>query len=129
MRENSVQNFNSGYGVHFDTNMQNQYILFEDKLNGSMHVHDAGDIDLQTFTIEKGNKIGKICIDGVKPCTNPIVDISFSRPNPDAYIYVSGSNHAKAEICVTSPQGLVRKIIVDSTGQISVDADASGVCS
>jgi prepilin-type N-terminal cleavage/methylation domain-containing protein len=128
VRENSAQNFNSGYGVHFDTTVPTQYILFEDKTGGTPYVHDGSDIDIQTYTIEKGNKVAKVCLDGVKPCSSTSVDISFSRPNPDAYIYSGGTNHGKAEICVTSPQGLVRKIIVESTGQISVDTDVSGIC-
>ena len=72
----------------------------------------------ETFNIQKGNKVTKICLDGV--CSFTSVDISFIRPNPDAYIWASGVNHGKAEVCVTSPKGISRKVVVESTGQISV---------
>lgn len=130
VRTNAAFNFNSGYGIHFDTSTPTSYILFEDKSgSGTLHVRDGSDADIQTFNITKGNKVLKLCLDGVKPCSNTSVDVTFSRPNPDAYIRVGASSYSKAEICVSSPQGTIRKIIIESTGQISVGPDTSNVCS
>lgn len=129
VKESSSSNFNSGYGVHFDMSNPTQYVLFEDTPSGTQHVFDVSDVTLQTYTISKGDKISKVCLDGSKPCSATTVDISFERPNPDAYIYSSSGSHSQAEVCVTSPQGMIRKITVESTGQISVGSDTSGICS
>ncbi len=123
VRQNASFSFNSGYGVHFNPATPTAYTLFEDKTGGTSHVWDSGE-DLQNFTISKGNKILKVCVDG--NCNSTIVDISFIRPNPDAFITTGGSNGSykgEADICVASPDGTVRKVIVESTGQISVGTD------
>ncbi len=130
VRQNSSASFNSGYGVDFKTSSPAAYTLFEDKSGGSANVFDSGDPIVQNYTIAKGNKTGKICVDG--NCSHTTIDISFIRPNPDAYITADGATgtfFGKAEICVVSPQSLKRKITIESTGQISVDTDASGICS
>ncbi len=130
VRQNASSGFDSGYGVHFDLSTPTSYILFEDKTGGSAHIRDGSDTDLQTFTIAKGNKVSRICIDGT--CGATILDLTFIRPNPDAFIAVggvTGSYKGKAEICISSPQGSKRKVIVESTGQISVGADDTNICS
>ncbi|MBX4209331.1 prepilin-type N-terminal cleavage/methylation domain-containing protein [Candidatus Parcubacteria bacterium] len=128
VRQNAALSFNSGYGIDFNTASPSSYVLFEDKTGGTAHVKDAGDVDIQTFTIGKGNRISKICLNGVTPCSAAIVDVTFLRPNPDAYIRSAGTSYGKAEICLQSPQGLKRKVTVESTGQISAGADDTGVC-
>ncbi len=131
--------FDSGYGVHFDTSSPSTYVLFED-VNTCVYpaictnkMYDVGDVGTETFNIQKGNLIGKICVtdsSNVTSCSNSVVDIAFVRPNPDAYIRANGAGTAyqKAEICIYSPKGAIRKVIVESTGQISVTHDANGVC-
>ncbi|HEU5114397.1 MAG TPA: prepilin-type N-terminal cleavage/methylation domain-containing protein [Candidatus Paceibacterota bacterium] len=129
VRQNTAQNFDSGYGIDFKTSSPTSYTLFEDKSSGSQHVFDASDATVQTFSIAKGNKVPKVCVDG--DCSKSTVDISFVRPNPDAYITANGivgTFYGKAEICVLSPQNIKRKITVESTGQISVGTDTSGIC-
>jgi prepilin-type N-terminal cleavage/methylation domain-containing protein len=121
--------FDSGYGVHFDAATPDTYILFEDKVPQN-HRYDNGEA-VETYTLKKGNGIGKICVDS--NCANSSVDITFIRPNPDAtsfYVRSAGGTGTggTAEICVASPQGDKRKVIVESTGQISVQPDDSGVC-
>jgi prepilin-type N-terminal cleavage/methylation domain-containing protein len=128
--------FTSGYGIHFDTGSNKTYTLFEDVKNGGTppnHVRAGadGDVDIETFKIEKGNTISKICLDGTTPCSNAVVDISFVRPNPDAYIRANGNTstaYAKAEVCILSPANIKRKVVVESTGQISVVMDTTGIC-
>lgn len=125
--------FDSGYGIHFDTATDpTSYILFEDK-EPRDRVYNPGEA-VETFRIQKGNRIGRICVQG--PCTSPanfvnVLDVSFMRPNPDSYIYANGvtfPRYANAEICVKSPNGAYRKVVVESTGQISVAADSTGMC-
>lgn len=123
--------FDSGYGIHFDLTNPSTYFIFEDVKSGGVpnHVYDGSDISVETFRIQKGNAISKVCVDG--NCSNSVVDISFVRPNPDAYIRaggIQGTSYGKAEICVSSPSGTKRKVTVESTGQISVSVDAGAVC-
>ncbi len=124
--------FDSGYGMRFDMSTPTRYYLFEDRTPPD-HYCDMSECGVsyenvvETFYIQRGNRISRICVDG--DCTPTIVDISFIRPNPDAYIRVNGTSFGKAEICVLSPSaGTKRKVVVESTGQISVATNASPVC-
>lgn len=124
--------FDSGYGMRFDLSTPSRYYLFEDKTPPD-HFCDATECGsnydrvIETFYIQRGNRISKICVDG--DCSPTIVDISFVRPNPDAYIRVNGASFGTAEICVFSPgKGTVRKVVIESTGQISVATAAGAIC-
>lgn len=138
VKQNSSSNFDSSYGIHIDTNSPTTYTLFEDTAVSTQHVKDSNDVDVQTFSISRGNKISKICIGGSLPCVSArFLDLTFKRPNPDAYIAsgndtdsgaITGSYKSEADICISSPQGTVRKIIVESTGQISVATDDNNMC-
>jgi prepilin-type N-terminal cleavage/methylation domain-containing protein len=125
VREGSSGAFDSGYGIHFDPANPASYLLFEDRAPRN-RIYDAGE-ELETFSISKGNGIRKVCADGA--CGSSVLDISFIRPNPDAYIKSvgSGSPSGTATICVSSPQNERRRVIVESTGQISVQTD-DGTC-
>lgn len=125
--------FDSGYGIHFDTASDAaSYVLFEDK-EPKDRVYNAGEA-IETYRIQKGNRIGRICIQG--SCTLPgdfasVVDVTFQRPNPDSYITANGATsprYGKAEVCVRSPNGTYRKVVIESTGQISVASDSTGMC-
>lgn len=127
--------FDSGYGMRFDISTPTKYYLFEDR-NPPDHFCDASECGsgyanvVETFNINKGNRISKLCVDG--DCSTPVVlDISFVRPNPDAFIRINGAggSYGKAEICVLSPSTETkRKVTVESTGQISVSNDAGAIC-
>jgi prepilin-type N-terminal cleavage/methylation domain-containing protein len=124
--------FDSGYGVRFDMSTPTRYYIFEDRTppNHSCDLLECGSAYenvLETFHIQRGNRISKVCVDG--DCSPQIVDITFVRPNPDAYIRVNGVSYGKAEICVLSPySGTKRKVVVESTGQISVTTNTGAVC-
>lgn len=124
--------FDSGYGMRFDMSTPTRYYLFEDRTPPDHYcdMSECGaiyDNVIETFYIQRGNRISRICVDG--DCSPTILDISFVRPNPDAYIRVNGTSFGKAEICVLSPvAGTARKVVVESTGQISVATNASPVC-
>lgn len=124
--------FDSGYGMRFDMSTPTRYYLFED-VTPPDHYCDMSECGasyenvVETFYIQRGNRISKICVDS--DCSPTVLDISFVRPNPDAYIRVGGVSYGKAEICVFSPiAGTKRKVIIESTGQISVSTNASPVC-
>ncbi len=139
VRKNAADNFNAGYGIHFDLADPRVYYLFEDKPTID-HICGPGECELSTFVesfrLNKGNYISRICVDGSGglSCTDTggfqKVDISFVRPNPDAFITknsVSG-NYNKAEVCIASPAGTRRRVIVESTGQIAVSTDPGPNC-
>lgn len=125
--------FSSGYGVHFERNSAS-YVLFEDK-SVVNHVYSPSTELLETYTIQKGNKIAKMCVNSLSglDCTPTSLDLSFVRPNPDTYMAVGMNGNPavldllknKAIICLTSPKGDYRKVVVESTGQISVSTAAT----
>ena len=121
VKQSSTNTFDAGYGINFNTATPSSYILFEDKSTPNK-VYDSGEA-LETFVFRKGNYISKICLSQTTTCSSATsVDISFIRPNPDAYIRSAGVFYAKADICVSSPLGNKRKVVIESTGQISVAA-------
>jgi prepilin-type N-terminal cleavage/methylation domain-containing protein len=129
VKQSSTNTFDAGYGIHFDTATPAAYLLFEDKPTPDK-TYSAGEA-LETYTLRKGNTISKICVSNVsRTCLSPgsTADISFIRPNPDAYIRYQGTLYSQAEICVSSPLGNKRKVVVESTGQISVATDSEGTC-
>ncbi|MFA6158788.1 MAG: prepilin-type N-terminal cleavage/methylation domain-containing protein [Candidatus Paceibacterota bacterium] len=133
VRQSTTDNkFDSGYGVHFDDD-STSYTLFED--TNKNHVYDSGtDVSLNSYTIQRGNKVSKLCVvTSVPPvnCTLTLLDLSFIRPNPDSFINKNGiaddwktSGAQTAIICLTSPNKVLRKVVVESTGQISVSTSA-----
>ncbi|HJL55718.1 MAG: prepilin-type N-terminal cleavage/methylation domain-containing protein [Candidatus Pacebacteria bacterium] len=118
--------FNVGYGVHFDSASNNTYIFFADR-NRNEKYDDSSEI-LEIFTLRKGNIVSEFCgtlSNGTEKCSPSdisFLDIVFERPNPDAIIKsnLSGDEYASSKITVTSPQGTQWNINIVLTGQISV---------
>jgi prepilin-type N-terminal cleavage/methylation domain-containing protein len=135
----SAGNFNSGYGVHFESGATS-YTLFEDGKGGGTLNHEyesdpdpLQDEALETYFIQKGNRISKVCIKGSPSNTCfDSMDLSFVRPNPETYVarfngitpVGNPTDGNTAFICLASPKGTLRKVTVESTGQISVSTDA-----
>ncbi len=128
VRRNAASGFTSGYGVHFGVESPTSYFIFEDVTRN--HRYDPiTDPILETFTLTKGNSIGRICV--AAGCDFGDLDISFERPNPDAFISLNndGFIYSSAQLCVSSPQGTIRrKIVIGQSGQISVSVDTAGTC-
>lgn len=120
------QEFNVGYGVHFDSASNNTYIFFADR-NRNEKYDDSSEI-LETFTLRKGNTISEFCgilASGTEKCSPSdisFLDVVFERPNPDAIIKsnIAGDTYASAKVTVASPQGTKWNINILTTGQISV---------
>jgi type II secretory pathway pseudopilin PulG len=131
VKQSTQSTFDAGYGINFNLTGQSgptTYTLFEDRPTPNRE-YDAGEA-LETFTIRKGNRISKICVFQPQStdCTSvTALDISFVRPNPDAYIRSGGTKYTKTEICLASPLNNKRKIIVEATGQLSVSV-ADSIC-
>jgi len=134
--------FNAGYGVHFFKDYSNgapntaDYITFADLVVSA----GAGDFTydgdenggpefVAKYTTKKGNFIEKFC--GIKSnneekCSNEsgglaYLDIVFLRPDPDAtFTSNTGVLFRAAKIYVKSPQGGIKAVKVENTGQVTV---------
>ncbi len=117
--------FDTGYGMHFAPG--NSYELFADvNQNG---IWDSGET-VKSTTIAAGYQISTICSPDSN-CGADRLDILFRRPEPDACISTSGtvtlnsqqlctSALTRATITVTSNRDDHATIVVESSGQISV---------
>jgi len=138
-------NFDIGYGVHFKSD--SFFVFFADRngnkkydgtsINGKCVVSNESEC-LKVYRLEKGNSIAFFCgilaSFGALECRNFInneqtisfVDITFIRPEPDAFIQtdLNPNNEMRyrgAEIVVVSPRRKAsRTIDVYQTGQISI---------
>lgn len=101
-------------------------------------VFDRDDFRTNSYNIKRGAIIKDICdVSGATPtCGMARVDITFLRPNPDAIICISGTKSSNpsgspqpcgtattkaVRIDVQSNDGSTRSILVNQTGQISVE--------
>lgn len=130
--------FSAAYGVWFTATNNQQFYLFSDA-NGN-HLYDVANETEDIYKLNGSSKISQICAIGISVtyCSNIAavpgsyalngLSVVFSRPNPDANIYVydgaSIVNAAfqKTEIQFSSTNGdKVSRLTVTNTGQISID--------
>lgn len=136
--------FNFGYGMHFDTNSQT-YVLFADvyPLPGGDGIYqpDQGE-RVKSTDIQRNYRVVKLCApagSSIGACVSTSglwvskLDILFKRPEPDACISADGavkidsdgectqSPEESARIVLESPRGDRRGLIIEATGQISVE--------
>ncbi len=169
--------FDVSYGVHFETDVNDSFILFADGdgnglynpavFEGSVDCPtDSGSECVEKFSIGRNNKIIGWCgvlwsntTDVSQQCFVPgsgtdyrFFDIKFKRPNPDAIFswykgsYEEGSTSSLLNrvcsdggvdkacngyaVCLESPQGKRKRVVVYETGQISVEnVDPDTTCS
>ncbi len=142
VRRSSVGTFPPGYGVHFATAQNDEFIFFRDldpDGTGPLSpnkIYDTGEAE-QTITLLQGYTISSICggHSGTAAMTcggtvgfgaSNVVDASFARPEPDAIITgqsVGGSAlYSPVRITVSSPKGMRRAIVIYATGQVSVQS-------
>lgn len=75
-----------GYGVHFDVDRYDQYILFADGLSGTPYVYDAGIdqvVTTQQWAASTGVRIGSLASDTAAART---ADVTFVAPSGKAII-------------------------------------------
>lgn len=130
-------NFDYPYGVHFDkrdtkegTNepvLSNTQMIFFADLDYAAYggkVLSPSDSIISTYNIKGGSHVSDVCVGtSENSCDSMrVLDISFMRPNPNAIITADSQNitYPYAMITVQSSSGLTKKIVVRSTGQISV---------
>ncbi len=137
-----TNNFNAGYGVHFQTN-SNTYEFFGDVItvNGMYTCPQPGTGNCELVavnTIAQGYSVSALCSPAgtaLTDCTTTgsslqktSLDVLFKRPEPDAWISVNGAScldlaancRDSARIVLRSPRGDYMSVIVEANGQISV---------
>lgn len=127
-RSTGADEFQSGYGVHFDSDVPTQYLFFADVNNDKRYVQGVDQI-VETYTLGRGHTVKRFCAEtaaGISDCSDsgiPVqdLDVTFFRPEPDANFMTSaGSVYSRAQIVVSSASGSTRTVTIASTGQISV---------
>lgn len=138
VNENSMQKFDTGYGVYFNTEQSDtNFVLFND-LDES---NDPSNIDSNTsnsvtlcglnsecikkYSMNKGAHITDICVSVLDNSCNINVNnlsIIFKRPSLEAKIYNSNSleSYKYAKINLASGDGATSSVVITSIGQIYV---------
>jgi len=114
--DGATKPFEVGYGVYFEKNSHDSFILFTDVNQNNLYSNNEL---LERYIIRRGNYISNLFCGG-SPFDS--INITFIRPNPDAIFYCNGisSNASSVRIEVTSPAGIKKNVTIEATGQISV---------
>ncbi len=116
------------YGNYFNINDNKRVVFFKDRPSVGEKFKFDGELEeipQNSLDILQGNHIYALCVYNLSNPNTCIpvhqLHISFQRPQPDAWIYSETSGpHPRASIELRSRQGESVYIIVESTGQISV---------
>lgn len=123
--------FDKPYGVAFKDNTASFTLFNDSNYSDSTNIGmmDSGE-DIQTTSIKKGAKISNICAGVEGDCNEDISDLYIVFKRPDTVAHIVSVDPTKAgkittenpyaEITVSSLDGTTKKVVVRSTGQISV---------
>ncbi|OGI70025.1 hypothetical protein A2824_03625 [Candidatus Nomurabacteria bacterium RIFCSPHIGHO2_01_FULL_42_16] len=107
------------YGAYFDLFNEKEFKYFADLHNDKLY--DSLD-NADTIEITRGNFISEFAyFDGTN--WNPVtgdLHITFTRPYPDATVFIGNIAYSGARIVVESQRGNKKTIEVSSLGQVSV---------
>lgn len=123
VRQTSTGTFGAGYGVEVRAASSNRYQLFSDLDDNGTY---SGATELVTqYQLRQGYTISDLCytpVAGTEVCSAQKLNITFHRPEPDAYILANDSLelNQEARLVVSSPDGSEVSVTIDATGQISV---------
>ena len=138
--ESEEERFGLAYGVHFALSRPTSFILFLDRNKDQRYTGNkddctlgSPDVCLERVNIGRGNYIYDVCefIGGSEwACSlasgNPNgeyteVSATFIRPDPDArLIFKTKPGPAGVKVCLRSPGGRIKEVVLYTTGQISV---------
>ncbi len=135
------------YGVNFSASSPSNFTLYVDKFNSSFNFsfpdkiynlrtgYACGDANSECITqvqMPTGMNIDQMCVK--KSASNEVctgiqwVDISYTRPRPDAKIVAydgtANDTYDQARIRLRSPTGFCKRILIMSSGQIGIDIAA-----
>ena len=119
-------NFAAGHGVFFDLNDGDDFFFLYTDVNGDNFFSSASSEWVETYTIGRGYRVDRLCVPSRESenCSITTLDMLFKRPEPDAIIRASsGAGFAiydRVRIVVTSPQEERLSVLVETTGQVSV---------
>ncbi len=133
-----AQNFTFSQGVHIDIAEPNQMIVFSDKNNNGKYDGSIEDVQLYAISNGRAGKILATCAvtyayAAINTCTTsspdytPVLDILFTRPNPEAFFMKKDSNgilvqHYNPVVINVGFEGdICRTITVQKTGAVQVD--------
>jgi len=136
---------NAGYGLHFQRGAPESFIFFADiwpptdllctrpDCKPGDHIYSAEDKLVQTYMLGNGITIADFCAlpdQQQWQCLSTgdlsALDVSFSRPNPDAFITANSStfvtSYTKACLVVMASNGASRFVSVAASGEIIAEA-------
>ncbi len=123
--------FSAAYGIHMQRSASSQYVTFADVVVNGVYDPNLNEL-VSTTALQSGYFISSICAPAgadIASCTGlDSVDITFKRPDPDAWISTNGIScnadpstcAASVRIVIQSPRGDHSSVIVSANGQISV---------
>lgn len=123
--------FAPAYGIRFAASSPGAFVTYADVLspqNGLYDCPNPGTVNCELVTatsVLSGYKIKSLCAtpsSGAEVCNLSTIDVTFQRPEPDAYIRapeLPGINQS-ARIIISSPRGDERSIVIELNGQIAV---------
>ena len=106
--------FDRSYGVHF-TEGTTTYAFFVDSDDDGFY--DPTEL-LETYTLGRGAIMSPLCNLDTGMCDLDELTVMFARPNPDAII--DQGDIGRAAVGILSPRGGQRYVIIESTGQFSI---------
>ncbi len=118
--------FDRPYGIYFEAGTTT-YAFFSD--NDQDDVYDEPEELLETFELGRGALVQQVCEINPDNSCNPVKDLTvlFKRPDPDAVIYKDEGKDSlgetplpRARVEVTSARGGFRAIVIEATGQLSI---------
>lgn len=140
--------FDFPYGVRFDSSSSKNksFIFFADqnllpsgKFGNGIYdpapdnAESSVDEKISAYSIKRGSLIDEIIVcvgegtgSEVSCATADTLDVTFKRPDPDARIYangvstITGSKITYAEVSLLASDGLKKKVVIRSTGQIAI---------
>jgi prepilin-type N-terminal cleavage/methylation domain-containing protein len=98
------------FGIQFKLNWSNSYILFADCNNNNQR--DGGDIDIKTYTLEKGVTISNL---------SPASSFSIVFEPPDPVVYINSKSWGEEAVITLSFDTFTKKVRINSAGMIQIE--------
>lgn len=124
VRQSGSGVFSNAYGVEVRSASASNYLLYVDR-DANGYYGGSGELITQ-YSLKQGYHIADLCYipasGGAEVCGAQKIDITFKRPEPDAFIRVNDQSviNQQARILLAAPNGATASILVEATGQISV---------
>ncbi len=121
------EEFSFAYGVHFNPSTPTNFLIFADAVSANgLYDGCVGAVCelVESTNISQGYRVSDVCVtaSSVETCGHSALDVTFKRPEPDAYIRADSLStlFEKARVVVRSPRGDLRSVVIETNGQISV---------